>query len=81
MKQGGCCVVCKLATLLAGLGALNWGLLALFQLDLVASAFGGMTTASKAVYVIIGVAGVVKLLSLFVQCPCCKPADGGTCTK
>jgi uncharacterized protein len=80
MKQGSCCVVCKLATLLAGLGALNWGLLALFQIDLVASAFGGMTTASKAVYVIIGVAGVVKLLSLFVQCPCCKP-DGASCTK
>ncbi len=80
MKQGSCCVVCKLATLLAGVGALNWGLLALFQLDLVASALGGMTTAAKAVYVVIGVAGVVKLMSLFVKCPCCKP-DGAACSK
>ena len=81
MKQGSCCVVCKLVTLLAGLGALNWGLLALFQLDLVTKVFGGMTTASKAVYVLIGVAGAMKLVSLFVKCPCCKPADGTACNK
>ena len=81
MSKGGCCVVCKLATLLAGLGALNWGLLALFQLDLVTKVFGGMTTASKAVYILIGLAGAMKLISLFVQCPCCKPADGTACSK
>ena len=80
MKQGSCCIVCNVATLLAGLGALNWGLLALFQMDLVAQLFGGMSTASKVVYVIIGVAGAMKIISLFVKCPCCKP-DGTACTK
>ena len=80
MKQGGCCIVCKLATLLAGLGALNWGLLALFQVDLVTKIFGGMTTASKVVYIIIGVAGLMKLVSLVITCPCCK-TDPANCKK
>ena len=80
MKQGSSCIVCKLATLLAGLGALNWGLLALFQLDLVTKVFGGMTTASKVVYIVIGVAGLMKLVSLVITCPCCKP-DGASCNK
>ena len=71
MKSGNC-IVCKTATLLAGLGALNWGLLALFQLDVVTKLFGGMTTASKIVYILIGVAGLMKLISLVVCCPCCK---------
>ena len=72
MMKSGNCMVCKIATLLAGLGALNWGLLALFQLDLVTKIFGGMTTASKVVYIVIGVAGLMKLASLVVCCPCCK---------
>ena len=76
MMGGKGCVVCKLATLLAGLGALNWGLLALFQLDLVTKVFGGMTTASKVVYIVIGVAGLMKLISLVVTCPCCKTGTG-----
>ena len=80
MKAGGNCIVCKLATLLAGLGALNWGLLALFQLDLVTKIFGGMTTASKVVYIVIGIAGLLKLISLVVCCPCCK-ADSAECKK
>ena len=28
------CVVCKIVALLAGIGAINWGLVAFFQLDL-----------------------------------------------
>jgi uncharacterized membrane protein YuzA (DUF378 family) len=76
MMKGSCCFVCKIATLLAGLGALNWGLLALFQLDLVTKIFGGMTTASRVVYIVIGVAGLMKLVSLVITCPCCKMADG-----
>ena len=79
MNKGACCVVCKLATLLAGLGALNWGLMAFFQLDLVTKVFGGMTAASKAVYGLIAVAGIMKLIGLVVTCPCCKP--DGECKK
>lgn len=75
--SGATCAVCKVVTLLAGLGALNWGLLALFQLDLVERALG-MGTAAKAAYIVIGVAGVLALLSLAKLCPCQR---SGTCAK
>ena len=81
MKTGNCCAVCKVVTVLVSLGAINWGLAAFFQMDLVARIFGGMSTASKIVYGIIAVAGVMKLLSEFTTiCPCSKK-DTGECKK
>ena len=78
MTGGKSCVVCKLVGVLVGLGALNWGLVGLFQVDLVAKLLGDMTGAAKAVYILIGTAGVLKLLSLVKCCPCQK---GGCETK
>jgi len=72
MTGGKGCGVCKIIGLLAGLGALNWGLYGLFQVDLVARALGEMTGAAKAVYALIGVAGLLKLVSLVRCCPCSK---------
>ena len=58
-------------------GAMNWGLLAFLQVDLVTKIFGLMTPAARIVYGIIAVAGILKILSLFVACPgCCKDATG-----
>ena len=71
MKQGNC-IVCKIVTVIVSIGAINWGLAAFFQLDLVAKALGPMSIAGRVVYGVIGVAGVMKLISLFVCCPCCK---------
>ena len=71
MKEGNC-VICKIVTLIVSIGAINWGLTAFFQLDLVAKVLGPMTVASRVVYGVIGVAGIMKLISLFVCCPCCK---------
>lgn len=64
------CGVCKVVALLAGLGALNWGLVGLFQVDLVARLLGAMTGVAKVVYVLIGVAGLITLVSLVKCCPC-----------
>ena len=64
------CAVCKVVGVLVALGALNWGLVGIFQVDLIARFLGEMTTATRAVYGIIGVAGVLKVLSLFKCCPC-----------
>ena len=72
----GSCAVCKVVGLLVGLGALNWGLLAFFNLDLVAKLLGEMTMPAKIVYGLIGVAGVLKLLSLVKCCPCQKEGCG-----
>jgi uncharacterized membrane protein YuzA (DUF378 family) len=47
------------------LGALNWGLLGLFQVDLVAALFGGPQTAlSRFLYILVGVSGLYQLIPL-----------------
>ena len=51
-----------LTLLLVIVGALNWGLVGLFQFDLVAALFGGQQAAlSRFVYVLVGFAGVYQL--------------------
>ncbi len=75
-----CCCVCKVFGLLVAIGAINWGLYGVFGIDLVAKLLGDMTMGAKIVYGLIGVAGVIKLLSCVVKCPCC-PKDGETCKK
>ena len=52
------------ALVLAVVGALNWGLVGLARLDLVATIFGGQDAAlSRVVYALVGVAGVVLALT------------------
>ena len=48
--------------LLVVIGAINWGLVGLMGYDVVASLAGAGTTVAKAVYTLIGLAGVVKLV-------------------
>lgn len=43
-------------------GALNWGLVGFFALDLVAALLGEMTIASRIVYALVGLAGVYLLI-------------------
>jgi len=40
------------------IGAVNWGLIALFSFDLVAWLFGEMTMLSRLVYGLVGIAGL-----------------------
>ena len=70
MTGGTGCVGCKAIGLLVGIGALNWGLVGVFQVDLVARLLGDMTTPARVVYGLIGVAGLLKLISLVKCCPC-----------
>ncbi len=72
MTGGASCGVCKLVGLLVAIGAINWGLVGIFHVDLVARLLGEMSTPTRAVYGLIGVAGVLKVLSLFKCCPCQK---------
>lgn len=54
------------ALILVIIGALNWGLIALFKLDLVASLFGGSHTfLSRLVYGLVGLAGLYSITFLF----------------
>lgn len=47
-----------IAFILIIIGAINWGLLGFFEFDLVAAIFGDMSTFSRIIYAIIGVAGL-----------------------
>ena len=56
----------RLALLLTIIGAINWGLIGLFQFDLVAAIFGGQTSLiSRIIYSLVGIAGLINLGLLF----------------
>ncbi len=55
-----------LSLILLIIGALNWGLIGIFQFDLVAAIFGGMSTmVSRIIYTIVGLAGIWGITLLF----------------
>lgn len=43
-------------------GGLNWGLVGLFNFDLVAALFGEMSTLSRIVYVLVGLSAIYQLV-------------------
>ncbi|MDB5797237.1 MAG: hypothetical protein JWP36_1139 [Paucimonas sp.] len=47
--------------LLLIIGGLNWGLVGLFDFDLVARLFGQMSTISRAIYVLVGLSALYSL--------------------
>ncbi len=56
----------RIALILIIIGALNWGLIGLFQFDLVASLFGGQDALlSRIIYTLVGVAGLYSITLLF----------------
>ncbi|MCM3719587.1 DUF378 domain-containing protein [Fictibacillus phosphorivorans] len=55
----------KLAALLVLIGALNWGLVGLFDFNVVTAIFGSAATATKVVYSLIGLSGLWLLLSKY----------------
>jgi uncharacterized membrane protein YuzA (DUF378 family) len=50
--------------LLLIVGGLNWGLVGLFEFDLVATIFGEMSLLSRIVYTLVGVSAVWQILPL-----------------
>ena len=55
-----------LALSLVIVGALNWGMIGLFQFDLIAAIFGGMgSTISRILYTVVGLAGLWGITLLF----------------
>ena len=48
------------------IGALNWGLVGIFQFDLVAAIFGGMSgVVSRIIYTLVGIAAIWGVTMLF----------------
>ena len=53
-----------IALILIIIGAINWGLIGLFQFNLVDTIFGTMSAISRIIYTLVGISGVwgIKLL-------------------
>lgn len=51
----------KVALVLTIIGAVNWGLIGLFDFDLVAMLFGMGSFLSRTVYTLVGVAGLINI--------------------
>lgn len=53
-----------IALVLVIIGGLNWGLVGLFNFDLVAAIFGDMSILSRVVYSLVGVSAVLVAIEL-----------------
>lgn len=58
-------IIDKVAQVLVIIGAINWGLIALFRFDLVAAIFGDMTVLARIVYGLVGISGLWAIRLLF----------------
>ena len=70
LKEG--CLICKIVQLFLVIGALNWGLVGLLDINLVTMIFGEIVILVKVIYILVGVAGIITILSWFKDCPMCK---------
>ena len=50
-----------LAFILVVIGGLNWGAIGFFKYDVVAKLFGDMTTTSRVIYALVGLAALWKI--------------------
>lgn len=50
-----------IALLLVIIGAVNWGLIGFFDFNLVSALFGEMTTFTRVIYALVGIAGLYSL--------------------
>lgn len=54
-----------IAMILIIVGGINWGLVGLFQFDLVAAIFGSMNAISRVVYSLVGISAVYEAFVVF----------------
>lgn len=55
----------KVCLVLTIIGALNWGLIGLFDFNLVATLFGTDNVITRIVYVLVGIASIINIGLLF----------------
>lgn len=57
-------IIDKIALVLIIIGAINWGLVGIFDFNLVDSIFGTMSIISRIIYALVGISGLwgIKLL-------------------
>ena len=68
MQNCECGLTKKILYTLILIGALNWGLVGAFRFDLVAYLLGDMTIAARIVYILVGLAAIIKSFYLIQYC-------------
>lgn len=51
-------VVDTIALILIIIGAINWGLIGIFNFNLVETIFGGFSVISRIIYILVGISGL-----------------------
>lgn len=65
------------ALVLVIIGAINWGLVGLFEFDLVAALFGGQDELlSRIVYILVGISGLVLAATSMKMIPATRDTHG-----
>ncbi len=57
----------KVALIFTIIGAINWGLIGIFDFNLVAAIFGDASLLSRIVYTIVGITGLINIGLLFTD--------------
>ena len=60
-------IIDKIALALVIIGAINWGLLGIFNFNLVDTIFGAMSIISRIIYILVGISGLWAIRLLFVD--------------
>ena len=57
-------VIDTIALVLIIIGAINWGLVGIFNFNLVEAIFGGLSVISRIIYILVGISGLwgIKLI-------------------
>lgn len=53
-----------IALVLVIIGGLNWGLVGIFNFDLVATIFGNMSVLSRIIYSLVGISAIYMLIQI-----------------
>lgn len=69
-----------LTKILILVGALNWGLVGAFQINLVEKLLGDMTPTSRVVYGLVGLSAIYKMLMCSMKKSCCSTSGKGSCS-
>ena len=57
----------KTCLVLTIIGAIVWGLIGIFDFNLVATIFGDNSTLSRIIYTLVGIAGLINIYILFTD--------------
>ncbi len=58
-------VIDTIALVLIIIGAINWGLVGIFNFNLVEAIFGAMSVISRIIYILVGISGLWAIKLLF----------------